>query len=409
MAFTTLTSHLLKISNIKIGLGGTIAAGTQLTSATLTTIDQDSGPLGPLQLNPDPYSLGGSETLSFRINGVQVADTFPNMFATSIVTNSGTFTVLAFIVGNDTYLLPQGSVNIGSISTITAPALLNSVPVTGIQAADYGFLPENANTFTGKVFSQVTEFGSSGVTSHSVTAATVYDADHVRGNADSVGEEVGTGALHGIGSGVELTTTLLFNDGTSLSGVEAVNLQNSSAYGPTVDSFIFNAADLAAVGKSLNDIASVTARQVIDHSLNWADLGFQFVSAGNGIVTADPATPPPLNQIFGTNANNALVGTDGRDVFHGLGGNDTYDGRAGNDAFVFGAETRNGRRETDTIRNYEVGKDAIYFEDAAVIKSVVDINGGVRITFAGDGDRLDVFGTGVNHFNVGIYADDFLV
>ncbi len=409
MAFTTLTTQLLKISNLKVGPGGSIGSGSAVTSATLTTIDEDSGPLGPLHLNPDPYSLTAFETLSFRINGVQVANTLPAMFATSITTNAGTFTALAFTIGNDTYLLPPGSVNIAGISSITAPAVLNSVPVTAVQTVDYGFLPENANTFTGKVFSQVTEFGSSSPTSHLVTSSTVYDADHVRGNADSAGEEVGTGALRGIGSGIELTTTLLFNDGTSLSGVEAVNLNSSSAYGPTVDSFIFNAADLAAAGKTLNDIANVTARQVIDHSLNWEDLGFQFVSAGNGIVTPDPAPAPPLNQIFGTNANNTLVGTAGRDVFHGLGGSDSFDGKAGNDAFVFGAETVNGRRETDTIRNYEVGKDAIYFEDAAVIKSVVDINGGVRITFAGDGDRLDVFGTGVNHFNVGIYADDFLV
>ena len=78
----------------------------------------------------------------------------------------------------------------------------------------------------------------------------------------------------------------------------------------------------------------------------------------------------------------------------------------GNDFFVFGNETRNGVRDTDSVRDYEIGKDTIVFEDNAIVQSVRNINGGVQITFAGDGDRVNVLGTGVNTATIQIFADD---
>lgn len=405
MAFTTLSSTLLKISGQQIGPGGSIAAGTAITSARLTTIDQDDGAIGQIQINFDAYTLSNSETISFLINGQQVATTLPKFFATTITTNAGTFTALAFVVGNDTYLLPQGQQNISAITTITRPATLNSVTVNNITAADYGLVPENANTFVGQVYTEVREFGQTNVTS-SLASASIYDADRIRGNADSVGEEVGTGPLNRIGEAKEVLATLAFKDGTTLTGVEAVISTSSSAYGPTVSRYLFNEADLAAAGKSLADIARVTSTTSFDHALNWEDLGFDFSSAGNGIVTPDPTPAPLPTVITGNNSNNSLTGTAGSDVIRGLGGNDTLRGGADSDYFVFGNETRNGRRETDTVSDYEIGKDTIVFEDNAIVQSVRNISGGVQITFAGDGDKVNVLGAGVTTSTVQIFADD---
>ncbi len=408
MAFTTLERQILKISGQTIGSGGTIVAGTSVTTAKLTTIDEDSGPVGPLNLNPDPFTFNSTEALSFLINGQKVAGALPGLYATSITTNVGTFTALAFTIGNDTYLLPRGEVNVSGITSISNAATLNSGAVTSLVTAEYGFRPENAATFAGNVFLS-SSGGANGPVTNSVVAAKVFDSDHIRGNADSAGEEFGTGPLSHISEGKEVSAVLQFKDGSFLGGVEAVSSVIYYSYGASESSFLFNAADFAAAGKTLNDIASVISTTAIDHALNWEELGFTFQGGGGGAPTPDPAPTPPINQIFGTNGNNTITGTAGRDAIRGLGGNDNMQGGAGNDGFLFGAETINGKRETDIIRNYEAGKDGIYFEDAAVVRSVANINGGVRITFAGDGDKVDVLGAGVNLYTVGIYADEFFV
>jgi Ca2+-binding RTX toxin-like protein len=408
MAFTTLTTTVLKISGLSTSAGSTINAGRSITTARLTTIDEDSGPIGPLQLNSDPYSLFSGEALSVLINGQKVASQLPSLYATSIVTNAGTFTGFAFSVGGDTYFLTRTGVDTTAITSLIQPAVLNNVPASLPTASAFGFIPENANTFTGQALT-VTNQSSSNPGTVAVVNGNIYDADRVRGNADSVGEEVGTGALSRIGEAQEIRAVLTFKDGTTLSSVEGVVQTVTGAYGYSQSTYLFNETDLAGAGKTLADIAGVASTASFNHALNWEELGFDFTAAGNGIITSDPAASPPANEIFGTSAKNTLTGTAGRDAIHGLGGNDTLTGGAGNDGFFFGAETRNGRREVDIIRDYEVGKDSILFEDAALVQSVANINGGVRITFAGDGDRVDVFGSGLNKTNISIFADELFV
>ncbi len=401
MAFTTLSGSLFKISGTAIGPGGTIAAGTALTTARLTTIDRDDGPVGAIQINYDAYNLSASETVSFRIDGVQIGTTLPPLFTTQITTNAGTFTALAFTYGGDTYLLPRTGADFGA-TTITAAATLGTTAGTSLSPSSYGLIPENANTYTGQTYVEVTGFGANSI---SVTTATVYDADGIRGNADSQGEEVGAGGLLRISAATETVSTLHFSDGTSLTGVEGIVTILTASYSPTTYQFLFNEAKLAAVGKTLADIVD-TDWQTSSHNLNWIDLGLDLTATGNGIVTADPAPAPLPNYITGTNAANTLTGTSGSDVIRGLGGNDLMRGGAGADFFVFGNETRNGRRDTDTIRDYDITQDKIIFEDNAVITDVRNIAGGVRITFAGDGDRVNVYGTGLNTFTSNIFADD---
>ena len=405
MAFTTLEANIFKISGTATGPGGVIAAGTSLQRVNLTTIDQDSGPIGPLGLNFDPFSISTGEAVSFLVNGVNIGSSAPNFYATSLQTNAGPILGLAFTIGADTYFIPRTGANLSGVTQTVAPSVLNSVPVTTVQTSQYGLLPENADTFSGQVFSV-----QNGVSS--LISTNIYDADGVRGNADSAGEEIalaGNGARLLIENGNEVLATVQFNDGSVLGAVKALFNSSYSGY-VTTNSYVFDEAALAAAGKTLADVAQVLGTTAFDHNLSWEALGFDLTALGdNGPFTPDPTPAPPLNPIFGTSRADTINGTAGRDAIHGLGGNDQMNGGAGADVFYFGAETRDFRRDTDTIRGYEAGVDRIAFEDAAVIRSVTNISGGVRITFEGDRDVVNVFGNGLNTSNVGIFADELIV
>ena len=396
MAFTTLEASIFKISGTAAGPGGTIAAGSSLQRVNLTTIDQDSGPLGALGLNFDPSSISAGEAVSFLINGVNVASAAPNFYATSLQTNAGPILGLAFTIGADTYFIPRTGANLSGATQTTAPSVLNTVPVTTVQTSQYGLLPENADTYSGQVFS--VQNGGAGT----LINTNVYDADGIRGNADSIGEEIGP-------RGNEVLATVQFSDGTVLGAVKALFNSSYSGY-VTTNSYVFDEAALAAAGKTIADVVKVLGTSAFDHNLNWEALGFDLTALGDdGPFTPDPAPAPAFNQIFGTSGANTINGTSGRDAIHGLGGNDQMNGGAGADVFFFGAETRDFRRDTDTIRGYEAGVDRIAFEDAAVIRSVTNISGGVRIIFEGDRDVVNIFGNGLNTSNVGIFADELIV
>ncbi len=407
MPFTTLERQIFKIDGSAIGPGGTIAAGTILSTVRLTTIDQDTGPLGPLQINTDALTLNRGEAVSLRINGVEVFGAVPNFFFTQVQTDAGSLRGLVFTVGQDSYIIPQANFDVGAAAQVTAPAQVGTSAVTSVQTVQYGLNPENADTYRGNFYSEA--FYGSTRESSGVAEYLIYDADGIRGNADSSGEETAVANLFNINlfGGAEGVATLRFGDG-SLLALDSVRYDSFGSYGYVRSSYLFDDAALTAANKTLADIAGVLAFGATDHALNWTDLGFDLVAQGSGNQTPDPVTPPPVNNIFGTTGANVLVGTAGRDALFGRAGNDTLTGGGGNDAFVFGAETRNGRRETDTVLDYQVGRDIIAFEDAAQVTSVNNISGGVRIIFAGDRDRVDVFGDGLNAGNVTILADDFI-
>jgi RTX calcium-binding nonapeptide repeat (4 copies) len=413
MAFTTLEANIFKISG-SIGPGGVISAGSALQSVRLTTIDFDSGPPAPLfgieRPNIDPGLLQAGEAVSIRINGAQILSEVPNAYFTTINTNAGSFQAFVFAAGGSTYVIPQGSGNFGAVSSVAANSTVGTQAAT-INTTASNLLPENANTFSGGVYFVTSGFGPE---VEGVRGALVYDADNVRGNADSSGEELelfaGGGELFSV-TPREVLASIQFDDGTVLNGVRGLSGNLSGgAYTPTTSTYLFDDAALAASGHTLGDIARILSTTATDHNLNWEELGFNLTQAGDGgPVTPDPVPVPVFNEIFGTSRANTINGTAGRDAIHGLGGNDQLNGGAGRDVFYFGAETRDGRRDTDTIRNYEAGIDQIAFEDAAVIRSVTNIAGGVRIVFEGDRDAVNVFGNGVNNLNVNIFPDEFIV
>ncbi len=416
MAFTTLERQILKISGTSYKPGSTVAANTTLQAVTLTTIDEVVGPANGI----DGSYLNFGELASFRINGTQVLSSVPNFFFTIINTDAGSFRALVFTVGNDTYLLPQANVNVGSITHTTAISTLGSQAITSIAPADFGLNPEHANTFTGNIYMEDRSFGQ--LNGSSIGSFNIYDQDHIRGNADSQGEETavanigvspdGTIRQNGITHGVEILATILFKDGTTLTDVKGIESIESGAYYES-DSFIFDSNALAAAHQTLSTIDHVVSVTTTDHALNWEGLGFNLTAIGSaGPLTPDPAPAAPHNIINGTARADKLVGTAGIDEINGKAGNDTYTGGAGGDAFIYGAETHNGIRETDTITDFQVGIDHVVFDiGAASIQGINTIKGGLQIVFTGEHDRLNVYGANLNSaIDLGIIShDNFLL
>ncbi len=411
MPFTTLSRDIYKVDGIAIGAGGTIPTGTTLEVVTLTTIDRDVGPYGPLALVYDPYSLTTREDAAIRIDGIEIAGSVPEFFRTTLVTDRGSLNVLAFTDGTDTYLIPRATSVVAGSTTLIGEATLSGSATTSLSIAEYGLLPEGAATYGGQIYVEQ-RFGQS-LLSTSILDVRLFDADAVRGNADSFGEEYAVPAtptgplLFPVGEAREVLAVVEFDDGAILA-LSAILNTAAGSYGAFTAYYAFDDAALGAAGRELGDIARVVSATETSHALNWQDLGFDLLAPGDGSATPDPALPPPINEILGTGRRDELTGTSGRDALFGEGGADSLVGGAGADAFVFGLETRNGKRETDRVLDYEVGRDIIAFEDGVTVTDLRDIDGGVRITFGGDGDRVLVFGAGVDAGTVRIYADDFI-
>ena len=107
-------------------------------------------------------------------------------------------------------------------------------------------------------------------------------------------------------------------------------------------------------------------------------------------------------------ARSAIRGTDGNDLICSLGGSDLLFGSGGEDWFVFGAETRNSRRETDIIRSFDWQEDAIVLDAGTEIRSIRDFGAGVLIKFEDDRDSVLIFGPGLDEDNIRILQSDVL-
>ncbi|WP_240769081.1 calcium-binding protein [Paracoccus liaowanqingii] len=113
--------------------------------------------------------------------------------------------------------------------------------------------------------------------------ATLVDSDLMRG--DDPGEAVTLGFGRGPCGGFrrffdqdrEVLTSLTFDDGTILTGVRGLVDGNNFNIGGNFY-FLFDSDALAAVGKTISDVAKVNSFALFDHDLNWSDLGF---SGGN--------------------------------------------------------------------------------------------------------------------------------
>ncbi|TJZ91841.1 hypothetical protein FA743_10255 [Paracoccus gahaiensis] len=123
--------------------------------------------------------------------------------------------------------------------------------------------------------------------------ATLVDSDLLRGDdADEAvtlgfGRERGGGFRRFFDQDREVLTSLTFDDGTILTGVRAlVDGNNFNISGNFY--FLFDSDALAAVGKSISDVARVNSFALFDHDLNWSDLGF----SGGNLPAPEPRPEP---------------------------------------------------------------------------------------------------------------------
>lgn len=131
-------------------------------------------------------------------------------------------------------------------------------------------------------------------------------------------------------------------------------------------------------------------------------------TASVNFVNDDVLQPEPeFNLIEGTNRSNLLIGTDSADKIVSKGGFfDIMIGREGADQFVFGAETDNGRRERDVIRDYEVGVDQILLTEGAEIARIREGSFQLKVFFEDDRDVLYVLGRDLDAEDLTIVYDE---
>lgn len=209
----------------------------------------------------------------------------------------------------------------------------------------------------------------------------------------------------------EVSTTVTFNDGSSVSGVNGL-IHVLSGVGGTSQLFLLDVRILEAVGKGYSDIASVAVDGFVDHDLSFADLGFDVGERTplNDVPVLDTGSDAPegINLIEGTIGRDRLTGTDGADLITGgedrdrleggdgadvlIGddGNDRLIGGNGSDIFVFGADARDGGRDRDIILDFELGVDALVLEAGAEIRRSFERNGDLHIQLEGDRDKIVV-------------------
>ncbi|MEM6488074.1 MAG: Ig-like domain-containing protein, partial [Pseudomonadota bacterium] len=130
------------------------------------------------------------------------------------------------------------------------------------------------------------------------------------------------------------------------------------------------------------------------------------------VTVAVSGTDDGFAAVFGDDGGRGdnLTGSDASEVFvSGAGSFDRTAGGIGADIFVFGDETRNGRRDLDIIRDYEPGFDAIGLIDGAAVATVREASSGLLVYFEGDGDLLQVLGAGLTADDLDFVTDPFLV
>ncbi|QYK42562.1 MAG: hypothetical protein KF887_05460 [Paracoccaceae bacterium] len=259
--------------------------------------------------------------------------------------------------------------------------------------------------------------------------ATLVDGDLIRG--DDVGEGVtlgvrilGGGPQPVVTQDIEVLANLTFTDGTILTGIEAVMFGGGSpaSYGIGTNTFLFDTDALAAVGKSILDVARVISFTITDHDLTWLDVGF----SQDGVTLPQPERNLNLVEgtsekdtlrgtaaddlILGGSGNDRLIGGTGDDVIIGGKGNDRLTSGLGEDTFVFGADASDGIRDRDVITDYNAALDTIVLESGATIRSFETRDGGLLITLEGDGDTIFVQNAGPIIVGNIVLADDlFLV
>lgn len=244
--------------------------------------------------------------------------------------------------------------------------------------------------FRGKYFFQ--SFLGAELTDSGVADGVLLDADLIRGNnADEAVIALSTNPINTNpfqffnANTTERSLVVFFNNGQPLQNVRGLHDPVVLNFGVSVQYYLLSEDDLAAAGRSIDEVVDVVAVDAIDHALNWSDFGFTEVD----LPAPDPA-PTEDDIILGTDGNDRLRGTDGVDVFISQGGaRDRMAGGAGGDFFVVGADVDDGVSNRDIILDFEPGRDVLVIDHGARTFSARARNGNFVLQFQGsDRDRV---------------------
>lgn len=268
-----------------------------------------------------------------------------------------------------------------------------SVAIVSVSSAS---LVQAETEFRGKYFTQ--SFLGAEPRGSSVREGQLLDSDLIRGNNN--GEAV-IAAPTNLSSAnpfeflnantTERSLTVLFDDGSTVQNIRGLLDPVLLNFGVNIRYYAFSEVDLAAAGKSVDQVVDVLSSQAVAHGLNWSDLGFAEVT-----IIDDPA-PTADDIIRGTNGNDRLVGTDGVDVLISEGGSrDRMTGGEGADFFVVGAEASDGVRGRDLIFDFESGVDTLVMTNGTRIQGIRARNGNFIINLTGsDRDRVILRNTSI--------------
>lgn len=296
------------------------------------------------------------------------------------------------------FLFDQGALaSVGKTVADIASARSDGAVDHTLSWSDLGFAPAAVTVPT---TATATYFRQSNITTGtSFGIGTLIDLDLLRdrdaGEAVDLGfgQRPTGGSLQGFGDGSqEIRATVTFQDGTVLSGVDGLFTSFLIAgVGGADQLFLFDTAALAAVGKTVTDIARVNSFAATDHNLNWTDFGFTGTPV-TPVIAPPPPPDPVLNVITGTAGADVLLGTTGADLIRGGDGNDRLTGGAGPDTFFFGADARDGNRDRDVITDFGAGDSLVLelgarldFIDQRGTSLFIQIQGGDSITLLNGG------------------------
>ncbi len=240
MTTTNFEGYAFRLTGLTLGAGSPIPTGTALERVVLTTRDLFLGGTDGLSLNP-------GEAANLLINGTLIATVVPQMRATLLTTDAGSFAVLVFSVGGNSYALTASNTGFPAATQTTAASVLNTFSVGAISPVFYGLQPEDANSYSAQTFS--TQSYGSNLLSTRVGTLNLFDTDLVRGNAATPDQEILTtanGFTRAASAYTESLTTLQFKDGSVLGGVKTLQSVTFASYGEINAGYFFDTAALAA-------------------------------------------------------------------------------------------------------------------------------------------------------------------
>ncbi len=281
-AVADLETTVLRIAGPTVSGGSVIATGTSLSPVRLTTSDPETfaGDATTLVARIS-FPRSAAEDATFRIDGIIVARSVPDLRGTVLRTDHGDVPAAVFTAKGVSYAIPRLNVPVTAVSRTQAPSAVGTATFSSLVTYEYGLLPVGARPRGGATF-QESRYGVN-VTGAGTARYTVYDADSIRGNADAVGEELLLADLGGqpstrvpfrlVTPGTDVVVTVALRSGT-FPTVRGVRYVANLSYGQTVTTWALDRSALATAGATVDDVTSVVSYASSPNALTWHDLGF---------------------------------------------------------------------------------------------------------------------------------------